>query len=472
MIEEHDFDWVVVGAGPAGIQAAIEAAEAGCDVLLIEEQRGAGGECVHRGTIPSKTLRETAFYLSGLRKRSAGVVEIASPEDMTIASLMGRLKAVRTSNEDFLGDRIERSGVTLWNGRAAFLEPNRLEVQLRSGSKLRVRFGKLVLATGSRPRQPEHIAIDHDHVLDSDSILSMIYLPRSLTVIGAGVIACEFASIFAALGVKVTIVDRQPRPMGFLDPELVDGFVQAFEKAGGSFLGECGVERVAWDGLSAVVTELDDGQELRAEKVLCAQGRMANVRALKLERVGIELTKRGHVVVDAEGRTTQPDVYAAGDVIGPPALAATAMVQGRRAVRHGLGLDPDDSEHVVPIGIYTIPEIASVGLTEEAAREKHGEVMVGRVRFDELSRAHINGDTDGVLKLVCDPAGRRLLGAHIVAEGATELIHVAQMALAGGLDVDALVENVFNFPTLAEAYRLAALEVVGQRSLTALRRVG
>jgi NAD(P) transhydrogenase len=299
-------------------------------------------------------------------------------------------------------------------------------------------------------------------VLDSDSILSLIYLPRSLTVLGGGVIACEFASLFAALGVEVTMVDSNARPLSFLDPELTARFLAVFERLGGRFLPGQKLESVAWDGGSAVVTRLLGGASLRSEKCLCALGRVANVAGLDLAAAGIALSPRGHVPVDGELRTCVPHIYAAGDVIGPPALAATAMEQGRRAVRAALGLCLHGSGEHVPIGIYTIPEIASVGLSEAEAVQKHGGALVGRARFEELARAHINGETEGLLKLVAAPDGL-VLGAQIVGEGATELVHVAQMALAGKLTLDAFVDNVFNFPTLAEAYRVAALDAQARR---------
>jgi NAD(P) transhydrogenase len=280
-------------------------------------------------------------------------------------------------------------------------------------------------------------------------------------VLGAGVIACEFASIFAALGTRVTLVDAGARPLAFLDPELTSHYLAAFERMGGRFLAQQRTRAVRWDG-TAVVTECESGEVLRSEKLLCALGRVADVQDLGLEAAGIALSPRGHVPVDADMRTSVPHVYAAGDVVGPPALAATAIAQGRRAVRHALGLPLHGAEAPVPVGIYTIPEIASVGLSEgEATAALGAGVLVGRARFDELARAHINGQTDGLLKLIADPSGK-LLGAHVVGEAATELVHVAQMALAGGLSLEAFIDNVFNFPTMAEAYRAAALDAAGK----------
>jgi NAD(P) transhydrogenase len=453
-------DVLVLGAGPAGHKAAIQAAKAGKRVLLVDRAPMAGGECVQRGTIPSKTLRESAAYLVGLRARSEGAFEISVPPQAKVASLMRRLKAVRTSHEAYLEGQLERNAVQRLRGRARFLSPDEVEVRSPDKSVHLVRATVVVIATGSRPRQPENVPVDHEHVLDSDSILSLIYLPESLTVLGAGVIACEFASVFAALGVKVTMVDAGARPLGFLDPELTAPYLAAFERMGGRFVPQQKTRVVRWDG-TAVVTELEGGEVLRAEKLLCALGRVADVQDLGLEAAGIALTSRGHVQVDADLRTTLAHVYAAGDVVGPPALAATAVDQGRRAVRHALGLPLHHAGEHVPVGIYTIPEIASVGLTEAQAVQQCGGAFVGRAKFTELARAHINGQTDGLLKLVADPSGR-LVGAHIVGEAAIELVHVAQMALVGNLTLEAFVDHVFNFPTMAEAYRVAALDAVAK----------
>jgi NAD(P) transhydrogenase len=454
------FDAIVLGAGPAGHKAAIQAAKVGKRVLLIDRQSAPGGECVHRGTIPSKTLRETAAYLLGLRARSEGEIDVAVPAHTKVSSLMRRLRTVRTSHEHYLAAQLERNQVELWHGRARFRSSSEVEVRLPNGLARQATAPLVVIATGSRPRQPTNVPVDHESVLDSDSILSLIYLPTSLVVLGSGVIACEFASLFAALGVNVTLVDAAARPLSFLEAELTDPFVDAFRRLGGKLELEQKIESVRCEG-SEVVTKLESGRELRAEKCLCALGRVADVKDLDLAAAGVELTSRGHIAVDENLRTSVAGIYAAGDVVGPPALASVAIEQGRRAMRHGLGLSVNRAGVFVPTGIYTLPEIASVGLTEERARAQYGSALVGRARYRELARAHINGQTEGLLKLVAAPDGR-LLGAHVVGEGAIELVHVAQIALVGNLTLEAFVDNVFNFPTLAEAYRVAAIDAVAQ----------
>ena len=457
---ESRFDVVVLGAGPAGHKAAVQAAKLGKRVLIVDREPAAGGECVQRGTIPSKTLRESAAYLAGLRARSEDMLDLKLPPQTRVSSLMRRLRTVRTAHEHYLTAQLDRNGITRWHGKARFLSSERVEVVLPDRSKRTACAEFVVLATGSRPRQPENVPGDHEHVLDSDSILSLVYLPESLCVLGSGVIASEFASLFAALGVRVTMVDASARPLAFLDPELTTQFSKAYERTGGKFLGGHKIAGVEWDGRE-VVTRLADGSEARAEKCLCAPGRIANVRGLEIAAAGVRLTARGFVEIDEHLRTSAPNIYAAGDIVGPPALAATAIEQGRRAVRHAFGLPLHAMGEFVPSGIYTIPEIASVGLDEAQAAAKYGAAFVGRAKYEELARAHINGQTEGLLKLVAGADGR-LLGAHAVGEHATELVHVAQMALVGGLTLDAFVDNVFNFPTLAEAYRVAALDAANR----------
>jgi NAD(P) transhydrogenase len=458
------FDVVVLGAGPAGQKAAVQAAKSGRSVALVEREAGVGGECVRRGTIPSKTLRETALFLSGLRERAGDAFTVDLGPGTKVRALMQRLDRVLAAHERFQGEQVRRNGIELLRGLGSFRSPHEIEVARLDGTRLLLEAGIVVIATGSRPRAPEGIPIDHERILDSDSILDLLYLPKSLLVLGAGVIAAEFASIFQALGVSVTMIDRGPRPVSFLDPELSARFTAAFEAAGGRFLPGRSVARVSADDFASITAVLDDGSRVSAEKLLVAQGRVAALENLALERAGLAPNARGFVGVDEHCRTALPHVYAVGDAIGPPALAASAMEQGRRAMRHALGLPDPARAEWTPVGIYTIPEMACVGLDEAAARERHGDVLVGRAPFAELARGHIAGRVDGLLKLVAEPESGLLLGAQIVGEGAAELVHVGQMALAGGLRLEVFVDHVFNFPTLAEAYRVAALDALGQRA--------
>jgi NAD(P) transhydrogenase len=462
-MSEAAYDLVVIGSGPAGQKAAIQGAKAGARVLVVESELEVGGACVHHGTIPSKALRETALSLSSFRRKSGNVFEVNAREDLQVSSLMLRLDAVIRAHERYIGEQLRRNGIDVWRGKGRFVSALEVEVRQVDGGRRRARARNVIIAAGSAPRAVPGIPIDHEHVLDSDSILSMRYLPASLAVLGAGVIASEYASIFAALGVKVTMIDQGPRPLAFLDPELTERFVARLEQADGRFVANAKVERVEWDGLGEVVTRLASGETVRSEKMLCALGRVANVAALDVQAAGLATTGRGLLEVDAHCQTAVPHVYAVGDVIGPPSLASTSMEQGRRAARHALDLDVGSSNEKIPLGIYTIPEMSSIGLTEQDAVKQNGSAVVGRAPFDELARGQIAAIEDGMLKLVADPEGRRVLGVHIVGEGATELIHVGQMAILAGFEVEAFVENIFNFPTLAEAYRVAALDVVKRR---------
>ena len=458
------FDVAVIGSGPAGRQAALQAGQAGKKVLVVEQDVSLGGACVHRGTIPSKTLRETALALTNFQRRSGNVFEIKVTEDLQVASLMTRRECVSRAHADFMAEELERNAVEVWHGRARFRSPELLEVLGVDRSLRQVRAEFFVIATGSRPRTPEHIPVDHEHVLDSDSILSMIYLPSSLTVLDGGVIASEYASIFTALGVQVIMIDPHPAPLGFLDEEISGRFRRAYENAGGRYLGGHELKSVAWDGLSSVITEVEGGEQVLTDKLLCCLGREAMLDGLGVDAAGLERNSRGHLPVNEHYQTKRPEIYAVGDVIGPPALASTSMDQGRRAICHALGLKVLAAPETIPMGIYTIPEISSVGLSEKAARQKHGEVLIGRAGFDQVARGQITDVTDGLLKLVADPTGRRLLGVQIVGEGASDLIHLGQMVLIQENEIDFFVENTFNFPTLTEAYRVAALDLIWQRA--------
>ena len=455
------YDIVVIGSGPAGQKAAIQGAKAGKRVAVIEREPAVGGGCVYRGTIPSKTLRESALQLDRT-KQSQTTLDVRVPPNILVASLMRRVDEVVAAHGVYMANQLMRNGISFFHGRARFCSATLLEMLSVDGVKQLITADTIVIATGSRPRAPVEIPIDHEHILDSDSILSMIYLPRSLTVLGGGVVASEYASIFATLGVQVTIIDRADRPLQFLDAELVHTFVQSFEQQGGRYCAGQAIKDVRWDGISQVVTTLQDGQVITSDKMLVALGRQPNLEDLNLSATGLTLTEKGILAVNEHCQTALPHIYGVGDLLGPPGLASTAMEQGRRAVCHALGL-PEGRSSDIPIGIYTIPEMASIGLDEAAGRTRYREVMIGRARYNEIARGQISGIHNGLLKMLADPTGEYLLGVQIVGEGATELIHVGQIALQHAATIDSFVENIFNFPTLAEGYRIAALDIVGQR---------
>ena len=459
----QNYDVVVIGSGPAGQNAAVEAASHGARVLIVERERKVGGACVQYGTIPSKTLRETAVTLTAFRRRSGGVYDISHDSQLNIASLMTRLDEVVHAHQVAAEQSLEMAKVECAIGKASFVSPHEIAIKDVTGTTTQVTAQYIVIATGLRPRNPKNVNVDHENILDSDSILSMTYLPRSMVVLGGGVIACEYASTFASLSVQVTMIDKWPGPLGFLDSDLVEVFLSQLRSNGGEFRGDCSVHSIEWDGVSSARVLLNDGEVLTADKALIAQGRFANLESLSIENAGLEATERGLLSVNEFCQSVVPHVYAVGDTIGPPALASASMEQGRRAMCHAFSGAPHPSSKLIPAGIYTIPEMATVGLTEKQAINEHGGAMVGTVDFSRLARAHIMASSSGILRLVADAHGHKLLGVQIAGDGATELVHLGQMALLNNMSVDTFTSTVFNFPTMAEGYRLAALDIIHRR---------
>lgn len=462
-MNEKVYDVAVIGSGPAGQQAALQAANAGLKTALIEKDRMLGGACVYRGTIPSKTLRENALRISEMRK-IAQAANLRLPRQKEMAILLGQLDTVLQSHHESLQRRMQIHGVDFFHGRASFADTHRLRIEFVGGDHCLLRAGTIVIATGSRPRNPPELAIDHENILDSDSILSLVYLPESLTVLGSGVIACEYASIFQALGVRVTLVDSHWRPLRFLDPDLSKSFVAEFESQGGQWRGGVAVQKTEFDGVSQVVVTLQDGERIVSEKLLCAVGREANLEDLRIENAGLTPGGNNLIPVNEHLQCIQPNILAAGDVIGAPSLASASMEQGRRAICHVTGNETPRDNYPLATGIYSIPELACVGMSESEARKRFPRIMVGRAHFHETAKGRITGCRNGFLKLIADASGRRLLGVGIVGPGATELVHIGQMALIQHADVDLFVNQIFNFPTLAEAYREAALKIIAARS--------
>jgi NAD(P) transhydrogenase len=456
------YDVLVIGSGPAGQKAAIMAAKSGKRVAVVEREQGLGGSCVYRGTIPSKTLREAALSLERV-KRGAAVFDCKLREGVEVGMLMQRLDEVVSAHSRYMSDQLRRNGIVLLHGCSRFLSDRLLELTTVDGVTQELTAGLIVLATGSRPRHPAHIPVDHEHILDSDSILSMIYLPQSLAIVGAGVVGCEYASIFSLLGVPVTVIDAAPRPLQFIDAELTERFLASFDGYGGRYCGQQRIKSVRWDGLLSVVTTLENGEEIATEKMLVASGRQPNLEDLHIGAAGLEPNAKGYLPVNQYGQTAVPHIYAVGDMAGPPSLASSAMEQGRRAICHALGMAVGAADHLIPMGIYTIPEMSSVGLDESRAHERYRNIVVGRADFSEVARGQIAGSRHGLLKMIAGPDGRQLLGVQIIGDNATELIHLGELALINGNSVETFVESIFNFPTYAEAYRIAALDIVKQR---------
>ena len=463
-MQPDKFDFLCVGSGPAGQKAAIQAAKAGFKAAIIERESQVGGSCLLSGTIPSKALREQALRYRRMQG-SASSLAVELRGDAPLSALLHGVDIVINAQDRYLQAQLARNGVELIRGRSVFLDANRIEVQRLDGSSSVVSAPRVLLATGSRPRHVPAIEVDHEHILDSDSILSLAYIPRSMVVLGSGVIACEYASIFAALGCSVTLLDKAAEPLGFLDPSLRRGFLAAFQAMGGGYRGGAEVAGARFDGFSQVEVQVRDGAPLIADIVFAAFGRVANLDGIGLDRLQLAISNRGHVQVDARYETNIPGVFAAGDAIGPPALACAAADQGRRAALAALGLPPPAHTSLVPSGVYTIPEIACVGLSQSEAAAKKIDLIVGRADFSEVARAHIAGEPAGFLTLLCERVTARVLGVQALGEGATELVHLGQAAIAAGLTADFFIEQIFNFPTMSEAYRIAAFDVLKQRSV-------
>jgi NAD(P) transhydrogenase len=454
------FDLVVIGCGPAGEKAAAQAAYFGKRVVVVERAEHAGGSCVNTGTVPSKTLRESALYFSGLKQRGLYGIDYSLKENLTVHDFMHHEREVVELERRRILKNLQVHRIELVRGQAAFEDAHTVAVSGPEGTR-RLRGEVILIATGSKPHRPPEIAFDDVHTFDSDTFLRMDRIPKSLAVIGGGVIGCEYASIFQALGVEVTLVDGRDRLLPFLDAEIANRLCDRLAHLGMRFWFNerpVSVENSA----HGVCLRMKSGKILRTEAALFAAGRRAAVDGLALEKAGLALNERGYIPVDAHYRTHAPHICAAGDVIGFPALASTSMEQGRVAVCHAFGFKYKQRvASMLPMGIYTIPEISAAGETEESCREKGIDYVAGRALYANNARGHIAGDTSGMLKLLFARADRKLLGVSIIGENATELIHVGMMVLDNGLTIDEFIEQVFNYPTLSEAYKYAAYDGLG-----------
>lgn len=453
------YDLIVIGSGPAGRRAAIQAAKFGKSVLVVDKGRRVGGVSVHTGTIPSKTLRETALNLSGWRERGFYGRSYRVKQNLQAEDLLERLHITLNHEVEVLEHQFARNGVDTLMGAARFETPHIIQVEQDSGETIRLQGDRFMLAVGTHPHRPADIPFDGCSVMDSDEILELPRLPRSMTVVGAGVIGIEYATIFSAMDVRVTVIEPRDSFLDFVDRELVDGFAHHLRDRGLSLRLGCKASKItpAENGICTV--EMDDGRIVRSELVLYTAGRTGSTAALNLEACGIETDKRGRIAVDPESFQTSVDhIYAGGDVVGFPSLASTSMEQGRIAACHAFGRQGHTPQVYFPYGIYSVPEMSTIGLTEEQLRERKQPYEVGIARFRETSRGQIMGLNFGLMKLLFCLKTRQLLGVHVVGEGATELVHIGQAVLVLGGTLDYFIENTFNYPTLAEAYKIAALD--------------
>jgi NAD(P) transhydrogenase len=454
-----DYDLLVIGSGPAGQKAAIQAAKLGRRVAIVE-RRQLGGVSVNRGTIPSKTLREAVMYLTGISQRAVYGESYRLKEEITVEDLGLRTRQVVEREIDIVRNQLARNHVHVVSGAARFVDPHTVALS-GEGDERRLSAEKIVIATGTRPYRPRAVEFDNKTILDSDGLLLLDHVPASVLVVGAGIIGIEYASMFAALGLKVTVVEKRSRLLDFVDSQIAEGLQYHLRDMGVVFrFGETVTAVERHEG--ATMTLLESGKRIPAEVVLYAAGRQGETDDLDLEKAGLAADERGRIEVGADFRTAVEHIYAAGDVIGWPSLAATSMEQGRLAAAHAFDHAPQSMSELLPFGIYTIPEISYVGRNEEELTEAACPYEVGISRYRELARGQILGDSYGMLKLLVSLEDRTLLGVHVLGTNATEVIHIGQAVMGNGGTVDYLVDAVFNYPTLAESYKVAALDAMNK----------
>lgn len=467
-MSDYDFDLFVIGSGPAGQRAAVQAAKLGKRVGLAERQAVVGGVCLNTGTIPSKTLRAATMHLSGYHERSIYGSSYKVKQEITMADLLGRANHVRQLGVDVARHQMQRNGIRIIEAEASFIDPHRiLLTPVAGGAPSEVTAANVVIGVGTTTTRDESIAFDGKHIFTSDDILELKTLPKSLTVVGAGVIGIEYATIFATLGVRVTVVDKRTRLLPFVDEEIIDTLVHLMRQERVTMrLGEgvSGMELTDGEHGRAVHIALESGKHITTETVLYSIGRTGATETLNLDAAGLATDDRGRIPVNTNYETGVEHIYAVGDVIGFPSLASTSMEQGRLAACHAFGVEAHSFPDLLPYGIYTIPEISVVGRNEQELTEAGTSYEVGHASYREIARGQIVGDQAGLLKLIFDPDTRKLLGVHIIGDGACELIHIGQAVMSLGGTIDYLIDTVFNYPTFAECYKTAAFDGINRLS--------
>lgn len=456
------YDLVVIGSGPGGEKAAIQAAKLNKRVLVVERMESPGGSCMHTGTIPSKTLRESVRFLTLMKQRAIYGISVKLDKGLTVDRLMHRRHHATLSLVERLENNFKRNDVDYLRGRASFSDAHVLEVQCGEENMEHVEADYFVIATGGRPFRPDWIDFSHPNVMDSDTILELHEIPKTLTIIGAGVIGCEYATIFAPLGVKVNLVNPRQELLDFLDLEISNALAYLMREQGIRIrLGETLTAVECKNG--SVNAHMESGKVLKSDYLLFANGRVGNSDEMGLEALNISLNARRQVEVNQFFQTAQPHIYAVGDVIGYPSLAATAMDQGRLAAVHAFSDSTEAANfNLLPTGIYTIPEISTVGATEETLTSEKIPYEVGSATYREIARGQIGGNTTGRLKLLFSRDDLKLLGVHIIGDHATDLVHIGQTVMAFGGTIEFFINNVFNYPTYSECYRVAALNGVNR----------
>jgi len=455
------YDMLVIGSGPAGQKAAIQGAKVGKKVGIVERKKFVGGLCINSGTIPSKSLREAVLFLSGFRQRNLYGASYRVKKDITFEDLLFKCDHVVKAEQEVVQNQLIRNHVDYIVGNASFIEPHRLSIKQDLETNEHS-ADYIMIAVGTEPSRPAGISFDDTTIIDSDGLLALKQLPKSLTIVGGGVIGCEYASILATLGIPVVLIERRPRLLEFVDSELIEALQYQMRSIGVTLRFNEEVTAVEKHPDGAVVIQLKSGKQIRAALLMYSSGRVGATKGLNLESIGIQADERGRLRVNENFQTAIPHIYAVGDVIGFPALASTSMQQGRHAACHALGLACDASTHLLPYGIYTIPEISMVGRNEDELTRDGVPYEIGVARYHEIARGQLIGDTVGMLKLLFHSDTRELLGVHIIGEGATELVHIGQAVMALGGKLDYFIDAVFNYPTLAECYKVAALAALNR----------
>ena len=450
------YDLLVIGSGPAGQKAAVQAAKLGKTVGIVERKEVVGGVCTNTGTIPSKSLREAVLYLSGFHQRNLYGAGYRVKQDITMADLTFRANHVIKREIEVIQNQLARNGVEIIPGSARLLDPHRLAVTHGRDTQ-ELTASHLVIATGTVPARPSHIPFDDHTIIDTDRLLSLTEVPKSIAIIGGGVIGAEYASILAAMGVQVVLIERRPRLLEFVDTEIIEALQYHMRSIGVTLRLNEEVIIIEKEPDGTVVIKLKSGKVVHAALLMYSVGRMGATDGLNLEAVGIQPDSRGRLTVNEHFQTAVPHIYAVGDIIGFPALASTSMQQGRHAACHAFGVPCQTDSTLLPYGIYSIPEISMVGWNEDNLSKAGVPYEMGIARYREIARGQLIGDETGMLKLLFNPDTREVLGVHAIGDGATELIHIGQAVMSFGGKIDYFVETVFNYPTLAECYKVAAL---------------
>lgn len=455
------YDMLVIGSGPAGQKAAIQGAKVGKKVGVIERKKVVGGICINSGTIPSKSLREAVLFLSGFRQRSLYGASYRVKRDITFEDLAQRCDHVVKAEQEVIQNQLIRNSVDFMIGAASFLDPHRLQIKQDCETNEHT-ADYIVIGVGTEPARPANVPFDGDSIIDSDGLLSLKRLPKSLTIVGAGVIGCEYACILATLGIPVVLVEKRPRLLEFVDSEIIESLQYQMRNIGITLRLNEEVVGVSRGHDNVIILELKSGKQIRSPLLVYSAGRIGATKNLGLDNIGIEADERGRLKVNENFQTSLGHIYAVGDVVGFPALASTSMQQGRHAACHAFGLACETSTHLLPYGIYAIPEISMVGRNEEELTRDGVPYEIGVARYREIARGQIIGDTVGLLKLLFHTETRELLGVHAIGEGATELVHIGQAVMAHGGKLDYFIDTVFNYPTLAECYKVAALAALNK----------